>query len=362
MIGFPGENSEYDTILLECLDGIAEGRRTAAECLAMYPNYAQSLRPMLHLAQSLQGVQQVRPSLGFRTRASSRFQHRLAESNRAPHGVHQPRSLKHTLFPRLALRFTAVAAVIGLVLGFSSLAAYAADGSVPGETLYSLDLAVEQTQLNFSFTPERSQALEIGFADERLREAEALLSQGSYAQADVALTHYDETITDLTEVAQASNYSSEAAQILIETLSNYETRLRALLTKVPEQAQSGIERAIAASVEAREKEEQHGTKREGGRNNPTGNGKISNSDGASNIGRSHRYNSGKNAGGNSQGNGSAGNSSKKHGNGKGNGNTSSSGKKGGGKGNGIQPTPVGSGNSPGNGNANGGKNGGDGGG
>src|SRR5262245_32762982 len=140
MIDFQGENSEYDTILSECLDAIAEGQRTAADCLAMYPNHAQSLGPLLHLAQSLHGGQQVRPSLGFRTRANSYLQRRLTEGNRAPHGARQPHIVKRTLLPRLALRLTAAATLIGLVFGLSGLVAYAADGSVPGEPLYPLDL------------------------------------------------------------------------------------------------------------------------------------------------------------------------------------------------------------------------------
>jgi hypothetical protein len=237
---------------MECLDAIAERRLSAAQCLERYPQYSAHLEPLLTRAEALRAIRTIRPSLGFRKQASARLEQRIASSSRPPRAVireAQPRGWFSLVMPRFALRGVVAALIVAVLASFTGIAAYASDGAAPGDPLYPLDTAVEEAQLRLAGDAEQALSLHIGIAEERLSEAEALLSEGDSEHLQTALSLYDEAVQDITAAADeaAAGDQKEAANLVSGALSVNQTRLQELLGRVPEQARPGIERALEAS-------------------------------------------------------------------------------------------------------------------
>jgi uncharacterized membrane protein YgcG len=253
-------HSEYERVLTECLDAVIEGRRSVAQCLAAYPAYATEMASSLRMAENLRGATVIRPSLGFRKQAASRLQQRIAVSSRPPNRK-STRSLprRQSFLPGLAFRLGAALMVVTLLAGFTGAAAYAADGAVPGDRLYGVDTAVEQIELSFTLKPDKALALQLRIATERLGEAEALLDAGDTTFAAEALDAYNATVAEITISSEqiSAQDDTDTAGAIQDTLSQHQIRLQALLSKVPEQARPGIERAIEASKHGQEQANKH---------------------------------------------------------------------------------------------------------
>jgi uncharacterized membrane protein YgcG len=253
-------HSEYERVLTECLDAIIEGRRSAAQCLAAYPAYATEMAPSLRMAENLRGATVIRPSLGFRKQAASRLQQRIATSSRpARRKPARSAQRRQSFLPGLAFRLGAALMIVALLAGFTGAAAYAADGAVPGDRLYGVDTAVEQIELSFTLNADKALALQLRIATERLGEAESLLDAGDTTHAAEALDAYNVTVAEITISSEqiSSQDDTNTAGAIQDTLSQHQIRLQALLSKVPEQARPGIERAIEASKHGQEQANKH---------------------------------------------------------------------------------------------------------
>jgi uncharacterized membrane protein YgcG len=256
-------HSEYEAILTECLDEVIEGRRSAAQCLAAYPAYAAQLAPSLRIAENLRGAQVIRPSLGFRKQAASRLQQRIAASKRpakARAATTTSRRRQRILLPVLAYRLGVALLIVAILAGVTGAAAYASDGAVPGDTLYTIDVAVEQIELTFTMSADKALTLQLQIATERLSEAERLLDSGDTAHAVEALDAYNVTVAKIgisSEQIASQNRASTSGAIE-DTLSQHQVRLQALLSEVPEQAVPGIQRAIEASKQGQEQASKDG--------------------------------------------------------------------------------------------------------
>ena len=90
----------------------------------------------------------------------------------------------------------AITIVMALVAGTGGVA-YAADRAVPGDPLYGLDQAVESVRLNLTSDPLATSGLLLAFAEERLLEAGELSGKGNENRRQVALDHYEETVSSL---------------------------------------------------------------------------------------------------------------------------------------------------------------------
>ncbi len=158
------------------------------EALSRYPaELAAELRPMLEAAQfaRLPLNARPRPEAEFASRA------RFLSLARAARGA-QKRSLWAWLFGptpaatrrrSFALQLGSLVFIGGVILG-SVVTVNAAGSALPGDLLYGLKLAVEDTQLALSPAPASRQALEAQFDERRLEEAQQLLA----AQREAAIT------------------------------------------------------------------------------------------------------------------------------------------------------------------------------
>ncbi len=231
-------------ILQRCLEDLAAGRKTAAECAEQYPQ-VPDLLAQLRAAAALKAW----PPATVALAATQRHQAQL----RAALAANQARNRQPALalWPRWAM---AAALVVALVLGGAGTVSAAAD-SVPGQALYPVKRVAEAVQ--DTITPPAAQAAwHVGLAEERTRE---LLAVSAQAVPDPALLEQiaveigAETQTALADMPRAA--AGEQAALLQKILAQIERQvdvLMALRARLPAQAQAGLDQAITVSRSNRE--------------------------------------------------------------------------------------------------------------
>lgn len=151
-----------------------------------------------------------------------------------------------------------IAAVSAVFIG-GTATVFAADGSKPGDALYSIDLASESVREVFIFGDEAKTKFKFAQATERLEELEALRNDNaSQDRLDEAADNYGAAIGEaanrLAEIAKSGGDINEAlASLVTEATSVHLDILAKVYENVPEQAKPSIEKAMASSEEGTEK-------------------------------------------------------------------------------------------------------------
>jgi hypothetical protein len=231
-----------EDILQTCLEEIAAGRQTPAQCAAQYP-HVPGLLAELNAAQALMAwtPPALSPAIAQRHQAQLRAA-LAANSHRAP--ARRP----SFALPRWAL---AAMLVLALVLGGAGTVSVAA-ASVPGQALYPVKRAVEAVQ--GSLTPAARQAAwHAGLAAERTAELKAVAGQSDAAQVEALTSEIaTETQAALANVAQAPH--SQQAALLTRILGQIQAEqavLAELQSTLPAPSQAGLEQALAVSQQQR---------------------------------------------------------------------------------------------------------------
>ncbi len=212
-------------ILAECLNAIERSELTVEECLQRYPEQRQELAELLEAAAQLQILPVVEPRRAFRMGARARLLERVATSrhlswrdrlSRAWQAFRRPSWAP----PRLAWVPAAMLVLVFLMSG----TAYAADGAIPGDPLYGLDMALEKAQLALRAQPEQAARLNLAFANERLVEAQSLAKAGDTAGLAVALDEYDALLTALASAVEAApeGFSETLEELIRDSLAAHE--------------------------------------------------------------------------------------------------------------------------------------------
>lgn len=164
-------NDELLTALDESLSAILAGESVEA-CLRRYPALADDLRPMLEAALGAHQLSaDVTVPRAAQNASRAQFLARAAEL-RSP----APRRSRWGAFnPRLLVN--ALGLLVAFVLGTYSVAAVSAQ-SLPGEVLYGVKRAVEQTQLSFTFDPQARAHLQEQLTARRVEEVREVLAAG----------------------------------------------------------------------------------------------------------------------------------------------------------------------------------------
>lgn len=252
-----GNERKAAQVLDECLRGIESGQVTVEDCLRLHPEFGDSLGPLLTLAvQTQQGLAPAAPSAVVRDQTEARLLNRLhkvtASGLRTP-----PPSIRRAWSRRPAIALASLSLILSLLV-LTTGVAYASTEALPGDLLYPVKQGLEQARLAISTTPEGDTALLVGFADERLAEAEALAAAGRLADLESALQGYESEITAL--VSRTEEISTEASTGFLEylesRLSHHLEVLARVRTRVPASAQQAIGNAIERAGQGRSAIEQ----------------------------------------------------------------------------------------------------------
>lgn len=122
--------NDFDIILENCVDQIANGETSLEECLSRHPEYAAELEPILSTTVRLQRMREVMPPPFLRARIRAQFTEKMETSPRQRRGL-------PIFFWRMALNMAVL--LFALVMTNTVFA----QGALPGETLYDWKLASE---------------------------------------------------------------------------------------------------------------------------------------------------------------------------------------------------------------------------
>ncbi len=161
----------------DCLTRLGRGE-SVADCLKSYPDLSEELRPMLEAAQVTWSISRVPHHVQRRSR--SRFLTMLAQAT----ARRSPRlNAWGMLFQRVVT--TTLTLAVGFTLGTTGLY-YASASTLPGDSLYGVKRAFEDTRVQLAVSPQQRLELEEQYNTVRETEVEQLLTTGANRNATVS--------------------------------------------------------------------------------------------------------------------------------------------------------------------------------
>jgi len=252
-----GNERKAAQVLDECLRGIESGQVTVEDCLRLHPEFRDSLGPLLALAvQTQQGLAPAAPSSVVRDQTEARLLNRLHKETASGQRTRPP--LPRRAWSRPPAFALASLSLILSLLVLTTGVAYASAEALPGDLLYPVKQGLEQARLAISTTPEGDAALLVGFADERLAEAEALAAAGRLTDLASALRGYESEITALVGLVEEVPAGASVGPLeeLESRLSHHLEVLARVRIRVPASAQMAIGHAIEGAGQGRSAIEQ----------------------------------------------------------------------------------------------------------
>ena len=128
-------------------------------------------------------------------------------------------------------------------------------GVKPGSFWYGFDIAFEKVNLFFTFNSEGKARKALGYADERLAEAEAVVENNDTDEVKTAITNYESSIAFVAEKSKDIPEKEKAAALLTSIANNtskHQEILADILSKVPDEAKEAITKAIEVSRKGQE--------------------------------------------------------------------------------------------------------------
>lgn len=242
--------TRIDQIINTHLLAIGIGEETLESILSKYPQIADELRPRLEAAIWLrQARQTVEPRPGYMI-SSRKYLETQIESMQ-PNGFWQRLIRQHTPQRWIFNIASPILVFLLLVMVVNSLV-LSARLSIPGDTLYSTKLLIENIQLALTFDRVEKPELYMQFSRERTTEFVELVLEGDYEYLPTAAVRLESEIiaslhslNDIPVTDPAIEYPMIAS--LRDTLSNEILMLNMLKVTTPSSAHPGIELAINAA-------------------------------------------------------------------------------------------------------------------
>jgi len=241
---------QIDQILQENLPAIVSGQETIESILEKHPDIADELRPQLEAVLWLQQTKKlIEPRSGYIV-ATRKYVEEQVQSM-------QPLTLWQRLLRQHAPQkwvfniATVALLIISLVAVVNNLF-LTARLAIPGDPLYSVKLAMEDTQLGLTFNPAAKTDLYIEFSRERTTEIVDLILEGDYERLPASARRLEtEIIAALHSLGDISEHDPAQEQAMLnnlrETLSSEIFMLNVMKGTSPASALPGIELAIHAA-------------------------------------------------------------------------------------------------------------------
>ncbi len=245
--------NRFEERLNECLEALSSGQRTLEDCLAMYPQDAARLEPLLRTASRLRETLAVEPRSEFAAAARERFVvaggQSLMETLRAgprPSFVSAARARFLAAAQRMAVvgqgkgwrvsiprwgvglyvrpLTAALTSLLLLFLGFGGFAVGTSGDALPGDWNYSVKRATENVRFTFAFSEAARRDLQIDLAEERLSEIQGLADRGRpigggvlhdlKGETDSLVTNLDKSDLDSGKARQVVQLAQQQQQVL----------------------------------------------------------------------------------------------------------------------------------------------------
>ena len=248
----------FEDVLNECIASVSEGRRTIEECLALYPQWAGRLEPLLRLATELHDAYVAEAPAAYQAEARRRFlatvhgQRRPAPAPKRP-VLAIPWSLR---LPRLPQRLPrpALAALATMVVAFvvfPSLLLATSGDALPGDWRYPVKRMGERVRFALVFGEDARRSYRIGLAEERLEELEALVARDRLIKRSAIrelVSHTEPLVKDLDPQDPVAVPQDQVERIEVLTAKEQEV-LDQVEPLIEEQATDDLQQAKVVSSE-----------------------------------------------------------------------------------------------------------------
>jgi len=245
---------ELELVFQACLEMIESGQEMFDSALSHYPDQAAAIRPALEALFWLQGkVRFFDPRPGFvessRRRLFARIQQEVASQ--------RPLAKKWIALlawlsrsKRLTLQFILVLILItGLLIGASGVIV-ASQSAIPGDVLYPMKIAMENTQLVLTPGSVGDARLYIEFAQHRLLEVQTLVLKGRYQYILETVSEFERQVALATQLLKMTAEKGDPraaplATLLKDNLVNQSRMLAVLSGIIPNEVEEAFDRLNA---------------------------------------------------------------------------------------------------------------------
>jgi len=239
---------KFEDILVQCIEDIRTGRSSIEDCLARYPSMRGQLEPLLKIALEIREPSDIKPSPTFKVSARVQLMDQIQARQTAIRSPWSHSLAQVKLMPYIKRFSTSMAGIIlAIALAISGLGVgtvYAAQGSLPGDALYSLKLGTEELTMMMSGDDIERAERALGFAQRRMREIETLAEQGRWQDLDLAVEKYRYALNvTLTRMEHARNRGLDTGNVMarvVEATAAHILVLDEVWDMVPGQAMAAI--------------------------------------------------------------------------------------------------------------------------
>jgi len=197
-------NNDLETILDICLNQIEDDEATVDECLALYPEHAAELKPLLRAATRLSIGREVAPSPLYKTRARDQLNTYMQQNPQ--------RKRVSPVFWRLSISLAT------MILLFIASGTAFAQQAVPGDTLYNWKLTSEHL---WRLTSSDQLGVDITLSNRRVNEL--MVVSGDEMRRDWAIEKYEELLVKFRNAEDAT----DRERILPVLLAQHEALIKA---------------------------------------------------------------------------------------------------------------------------------------
>jgi uncharacterized membrane protein YgcG len=242
----------FEQSLEHCLEELSRTDDIEAS-LRRHPQHTDRLRPLLDMAQATRRYYDAVPEAPGGLAAGRERLLVLAAQQRA-RGVSATSATRSTTTRksrkvRLVFAARLIAILLAAVMGLAALgggAIWAADDSLPGDSLYPVKLATEDIRLALIPAPRGQVDLTLELVGKRTEEIQALAATGQHVPDETIARMERHIEYALTRTAWASD--EEMTDLLTQITERIRAQVQMLeqvQATAPQQAQAGLERAVA---------------------------------------------------------------------------------------------------------------------
>lgn len=229
-----------EELLANCIEEIRNGKSTIEDCTKRYPHLGNELRSLLEIANCLK-PDEVTPSLQFKERVKI---HLFDDITSATAKESRPLSRWYQLTTAKILASVSIAVLILVIAGGSTV--YAAQSSLPGDTLYPVKTGVENLQLAITTSPAVKANLYLKFAQRRVGEVQQEVKLNRDVTTQTLATvqqQFNDTLKELSTSNNTKANNNTLSRLSVVTL-NQQVELEQTLTSASKNSQSIVQQII----------------------------------------------------------------------------------------------------------------------
>ena len=197
-------NNELETVLDICLNQIKDGESNIDECLALYPEQAAQLEPLLKAATKLSRAREVIPNPAYKARARAQLSVYMQQNPQ--------RKRVSPIFWRVAI------GVMTMLVAFLATGTTFAQQALPGDQLYDWKLTSENI---WRMTSNDQLGVDITLSNRRVNEL--VVVSGDQMGRERALENYEKLLVKF----NAAKTAKDRARILPVLRAQHESLIKA---------------------------------------------------------------------------------------------------------------------------------------